>query len=195
MLSGDGTHCFRPQPCAIDSGQSVWENRTKAGNRTTEAGDLMRRCAIRDVRLRARLGLSIATAALALALTVASAAAGGKSSVVKAAYSKALKTTILVDGAGRTLYLLTSDPKNVSTCASIDPACPSAWPSLKAPAKAGTGVKAALLGRTKDGKQVTYNGHPLYHYSLDEKAGDLNGQGQFQDWYVISPKGTAIKKQ
>jgi predicted lipoprotein with Yx(FWY)xxD motif len=126
----------------------------------------------------------------------ATAALGGASSsvVVKAAYNKTLKATILVDGAGRTLYLLTSDPRNVSTCASLGPSCPGSWPALKPPARAGAGVKAALLATTKNGKQVTYNGHPLYHYRGDKRAGDLNGQGFFQIWYVVSPKGAPIKK-
>lgn len=87
------------------------------------------------------------------------------------------------------------DPKNVSTCAGIDPTCPTAWPALKPPAKAGASVNAALLAMTNDRKEVTYNGHPLYHYSGDNKASDINGQGAFQVWYVVSPKGTAIKKQ
>jgi predicted lipoprotein with Yx(FWY)xxD motif len=42
---------------------------------------------------------------------------------------------------------------------------------------------------------VTYAGHPLYYYAGDKKAGDLNGQGFVSIWYVVSPKGTAIKKQ
>jgi predicted lipoprotein with Yx(FWY)xxD motif len=51
------------------------------------------------------------------------------------------------------------------------------------------------LGKTTNGKQVTYAGHPLYYYAGDKKAGDLNGQGFFSVWYVVSPKGTAIKKR
>jgi hypothetical protein len=47
-----------------------------------------------------------------------------------------------------------------------------------------------------DGKpQVIYNGHPLYTYSGDNKAGNTNGQGvnAFGGlWYVLSPKGNEI---
>lgn len=137
---------------------------------------------------------SLALILLCGAVAAPLAAASGTRVVVKTAYNKTLKTTILVDGAGRTLYLLTSDPKNLSTCASLDPTCPRAWPPLKAPARAGTGVKAALLATTRDRKQVTYNGHPLYHYSGDRRAGQVTGQGSYQVWYVVSPKGTAIRR-
>jgi hypothetical protein len=47
-----------------------------------------------------------------------------------------------------------------------------------------------------DGKsQVTYNGHPLYLFSADQKAGDTNGQGvnAFGGlWYVLSSSGDEI---
>ena len=47
-----------------------------------------------------------------------------------------------------------------------------------------------------DGKpQVTYDGHPLYAFQGDSKAGDTNGQGINAfgaHWYVLSSSGTAI---
>jgi predicted lipoprotein with Yx(FWY)xxD motif len=142
---------------------------------------------------------------LGLVLSATAAAnrtASSSQAVVKASYNKSLKATILVDGAGRTLYLFTSDPKNLSTCAGADPTCPKIWPAYTTSSKpiAGTGVKAALLGMTAK-KQVTYNGHPLYHFAgasgygaPDKKSGQANGQGLFQLWYVVSPKGTPIRK-
>lgn len=141
-----------------------------------------------------RIALAAAVG-LALALAIPAATAAPSETVVKAAYNKALKSTILVDGHGRTLYLLTSDPKGASTCASIDPSCPKSWPALPAFVVGGAGVKASLLGKTKNGKQATYAGHPLYHYAGDKKPGDLNGQGLFGVWYVVSPTGKAVKKQ
>jgi len=139
-------------------------------------------------------------AGLALALAVPAAAAPSKAVVVEAAYNKALKATILVDGSGRTLYLWTADnPRNNSVCAP-DPGCAKYWPPLKAPATAGPGVKASLLRTTTDGKVVTYNGHPLYHFAgytgvgpPDKKAGQINGQGAFVVWWVVSPNGAPIK--
>ena len=104
---------------------------------------------------------------------------------------------ILVDSQGRTLYLFQKDSGTKSACSG---ACASAWPPLRASGKptAGSGAKASLLGTTprSDGKpQVTYNGHPLYGYQGDSKAGDTNGQGINgfgAPWYVLSPTGNEI---
>ena len=142
----------------------------------------------------------MALAAVLAALVLAGPAAAG-GFVVKAAYNKALKATILVDGRGLTLYIWTADnPKNNSVCVT-DPSCAKLWQPLKAPATAGPGVKASLLGTTTDGKIVTYNGHPLYFFkgggglgSPDKKPGHLNGQGVYQVWFVLTPKGTLIKR-
>jgi hypothetical protein len=44
----------------------------------------------------------------------------------------------------------------------------------------GSGANASLVGTTTraDGTtQATYNGHPLYRYTQDQKAGDTTGQG------------------
>ena len=138
---------------------------------------------------------------MALALAVPAAAAPTKATVVKAAYNKALKATILVDGRGFTLYIWTADvPKNNSVC-DPDPGCTKFWTPAAAPGTAGPGVRAALLGTSTDGKVVTYAGHPLYFFKggqgigpADKKAGQLNGQGVYQVWWVITPKGTLIKK-
>jgi predicted lipoprotein with Yx(FWY)xxD motif len=104
---------------------------------------------------------------------------------------------VLVDGSGMTLYLFEKDTGPKSTC---NGACAAAWPPLTtngAP-KAETGVAAAKLGTTKraDGTmQVTYNGHPLYGYVVDQNPGDTTGQAIDAfgaEWYVLSPKGDAI---
>jgi predicted lipoprotein with Yx(FWY)xxD motif len=63
---------------------------------------------------------------------------------------------------------------------------------------AGGGAKAALLGTTKrsDGKpQVTYNGHPLYLYVGDQKAGDTSGQGITAfggGWFALTASGSQV---
>jgi predicted lipoprotein with Yx(FWY)xxD motif len=104
---------------------------------------------------------------------------------------------ILVDSRGRTLYLFEKDTGSKSTCSG---ACASAWPPFRTSGtpKAGSGVTASLLGTTtrSDGNdEVTYNGHPLYYYAGDQKAGDTNGQDLNQfgaPWYVLSPAGNKI---
>jgi predicted lipoprotein with Yx(FWY)xxD motif len=65
------------------------------------------------------------------------------------------------------------------------------------PTAAG-GARGGLLAtttRSGDVKQVTYNGHPLYYYSGDQKAGDTNGQGLDQfgaKWYVLDASGNRV---
>ncbi len=79
-------------------------------------------------------------------------------------------------------------------------ACAVNWPPLRASGKPtfGSGVNSSLVATTtrSDGKpQVTYNGHPLYLYSGDAKAGDTNGEGVSAFgglWYAVSPAGNKI---
>ena len=104
---------------------------------------------------------------------------------------------ILVDGNGRTLYLFEADTNGLSAC---DATCAQAWPPLvaKGTVTVANGANASELGSTsrKDGStQVTYNGHPLYNFSEDVKAGDTSGQGSHAfgaDWYVLAPTGDKI---
>jgi hypothetical protein len=41
------------------------------------------------------------------------------------------------------------------------------------------------------GRQVTYDGLPLYVYAKDAKAGDTNGQGVGNIWFVVKPTDTS----
>lgn len=46
-------------------------------------------------------------------------------------------------------------------------------------------------------QQVVYDGHPLYYFSGDTKAGDTNGEGVNAfgaGWDVVSPAGNKIEK-
>jgi predicted lipoprotein with Yx(FWY)xxD motif len=102
--------------------------------------------------------------------------------------------TYLADGAGRTLYVFDNDtaepPK--STC---NGDCAKAWPPLliKSPGKIyPKGVNPKILGYVEraDGHcQVTVNGHPVYYFIADAKAGDINGQGVNDKWFAVAPNG------
>ena len=102
-----------------------------------------------------------------------------------------------INSKGLTLYLFKKDTGTKSTCTG---ACATNWPPLRASGKplAGTGLSMTEVGTTgrSDGKpQVTYNGHPLYLYSGDAKAGDTNGEGVSAFgglWYAVSPAGNKI---
>jgi predicted lipoprotein with Yx(FWY)xxD motif len=57
------------------------------------------------------------------------------------------------------------------------------------------GINMSLFGtinRTDGTKELTFNGYPLYYYEYDTGAGNINGQGVGQIWYVMSPSGTVI---
>jgi predicted lipoprotein with Yx(FWY)xxD motif len=102
--------------------------------------------------------------------------------------------TILVDGAGLSLYVFTPDKGGASTCYD---ACATAWPPLLsggAPT-VGAGLDGSAFGsttRTDGGAQVTFNGWPLYYFAGDAAAGDANGQGLNDVWWVVGPDGTMI---
>ena len=104
---------------------------------------------------------------------------------------------ILVDSQGRSLYLFQKDMGTTSECSG---ACAAAWPPLRATGKpvVGTALSASKIGTTarSDGKpQVTYNGHPLYLYSADQKPGDTNGQGLNVfggGWCAVSAAGNIV---
>src|SRR4051812_42535254 len=128
--------------------------------------------------------------------STATAKAAGASSATVSVANTGLGN-ILVNSQAPTLYLFQKDTGTKSTCSG---GCATAWPPLRASGKptAGGGAKASLLGTTprSDGKpQVTYDGHPLYGYQGDSKAGDTNGQavnGFGAPWYVLSPSGNEI---
>jgi predicted lipoprotein with Yx(FWY)xxD motif len=102
----------------------------------------------------------------------------------------------LADGAGKTLYTLSSDPANTSTCASP---CTTAWPPLllasgQPTAPAGTAGTLAVITRGDGGRQVTYNGAPLYTFVRDANPGDTNGEGVTAfggTWHVAKVAGAA----
>jgi predicted lipoprotein with Yx(FWY)xxD motif len=151
------------------------------------------------------LAAAVLGSALVSAVALGAPARPEARATVKVAFNKKLKTSIVVDGKGRTLYIYTGDPPGKATCATADAACPTLWPAFATTGKptAGPGIKASLLGTTKGAKgvtQVMYNKHPLYYwhgyyqFKGDAKPGDVNGQGFYSVWYVLSPKGVPIRK-
>lgn len=105
--------------------------------------------------------------------------------------------SVLATKHRRTLYLLTADSRDHSTCAG---ACAGVWPPLLVKSKhlSSHGVESRLLGTIRHGKewQVTYAGHPLYTYSGDSGGGQVYGEGIVSyggTWYVVDAKGKAVK--
>ena len=142
-----------------------------------------------------KLKIALVIAASALIVTAGLAAAATSATSVGVSQSKFGR--ILVDGHGRSLYLFDRDRNRKSSCYG---GCAGEWPPLIVSGKphAASGVKAALLGRTKrrDGRwQVTFRGHPLYTFAGDAAKGQTNGEG-LDDfggwWYLVSPAGVKV---
>jgi len=138
--------------------------------------------------------LAVAGAGAAMGATARTHASGTVKSAVSAKFG-----TILVASNGRTLYRYTLDRKNLNRCTS-DPTCNKYWPPLlvKAGVKptAGGSIASRLLGTMKAAhgmRQVTYAGFPLYLFSGDKAAGQVNGQGFLSQWYVVNTKGAFVK--
>ena len=107
---------------------------------------------------------------------------------------------VLVNSKGRTLYLFQADQGTTSACSG---ACATNWPPLRASGKpkAGKGTQASLLTTSprSDGKpQVVYNGHPVYTFAGDKKAGDTTGQGVNAfgaQWFALTSTGNQVTGQ
>ena len=92
--------------------------------------------------------------------------------------------TVLVNGQGQTLYMLTSEKGGKLTCTDAS-GCTKVWPDTELPkgmtaAKAGSGVQSSLLGTVKSASgslYVTYNHWPLYTYAGDSGPGQAKGEG------------------
>jgi len=100
---------------------------------------------------------------------------------------------VLTGPSGNTLYTLSSDPSNGSTCTG---ACLGAWPPLLVPSggtvsgPAGTSRTFGTFTRTDDMTiQATANGRPLYLFSHDNAPGQTNGEGITAfggTWHVVA---------
>jgi predicted lipoprotein with Yx(FWY)xxD motif len=129
-----------------------------------------------------------ATTAAAAATTTTAAARA----TVATASNATLGTTILVDGAGRTLYTFDRDTGPTSSCTG---GCAATWPPLVLPAGAtapvaGSGVTGLTVAARPDDPtkmQVVFGGKPLYTYAADTAPGEAKGDGVGGNWHVAKP--------
>jgi predicted lipoprotein with Yx(FWY)xxD motif len=101
-----------------------------------------------------------------------------------------------VTGAnGMSLYFFQKDSGSTSACSG---ACADNWPpvivTMADDATAGAGITGTLGTITRDdGKlQLTLAGHPLYYFKGDSAAGDVNGQGINDVWYLAGVDGSMV---
>jgi predicted lipoprotein with Yx(FWY)xxD motif len=125
------------------------------------------------------------------------AAEGGGSAALLGSGTAGSVGTVLTDSSGRTLYHLTSEKGGHIQCTG---GCPSIWPPMLAVSGSVSTTVAGLPGRVgtidrpDGGKQLTYDGMPLYRFSGDSGPGQANGQGIHESprgvWYAVTPSGT-----
>ena len=92
---------------------------------------------------------------------------------------------------GKALYVFLPDEGDTSQC---NGECAINWPPLTGDVAAGDGVTGEIGTITRDDgtTQVTLGGAPLYYFIGDEAAGDVNGQGLQDVWYLASAEGTPV---
>jgi len=101
---------------------------------------------------------------------------------------------ILTDGTGRSLYFFANDKDTVTSACTGG--CTTIWPTFYADSLTiGAGLDPKDFGkitRPDSTLQITYKGWPLYYYSGDYAAGDVNGEGFKGIWFVAKPNYTIM---
>lgn len=130
--------------------------------------------------------------ATVLGATATPAAPAGAMTLTLGSTSDQVMGAYLTGQNGMTLYILTKDTPDTSTCTA---SCATAWPPLTVASGAAitgpTGAMSPFATTTRsDGTvQVTYNHWPLYYFSGDSVAGDTLGQGKNGVWWVAPLSG------
>ena len=151
--------------------------------RTTRLRTLVPACAAAVVALAA-VGCGAASAGTGMDAM----ATGPHKVVAKTATNATLHRTVLVTGAGKTLYSLSAETHGRFIC--TDRSCLALWTPLVVPhGTTPAGVATLATVRRPDGRtQVTYRGRPLYTFNEDRRPGDAKGNG-FKDvgtWLAAS---------
>jgi len=97
---------------------------------------------------------------------------------------------IITDAQGKTLYYFANDipSKGTSAC---NGQCAALWPPYDG---GNVSVSSPLdpadfnsISRADGSRQTTWYGWPLYYYSKDTKAGDMNGENFLNVWFTLKP--------
>ncbi|WP_449372765.1 COG4315 family predicted lipoprotein [Arthrobacter psychrolactophilus] len=161
------------------------------------------------MQVKSRIGIALCAVALA-ALTACGGTSGSGGGYYGSGESSGSSTastsgsvhtattklgTIVVDGAGMTVYFYDHDKPNESASACTG-SCIVLWPAVTTtaatPSLAGvTGTIGTITG-TDGAKQLTLNGLPLYTFAGDKNPGDTTGQGYGGIWWVVDSAGAKV---
>jgi predicted lipoprotein with Yx(FWY)xxD motif len=106
------------------------------------------------------------------------------------------KGVILTTASGHALYWFGKDTKTRSKC---NGSCATFWPPVIGKAVAAAGISLphgfGTIKRADGQIQATYDGHPLYTYAADTKAGQVRGNGIDASggwWWAVTPTGKKL---
>lgn len=103
----------------------------------------------------------------------------------------------VADSNRRAVYVLEGD-RDGSGCVG---GCLAQWAPVFPPTAEPTvegGLAPVLLGsleRPDGSRQLSYNGHPLYHHAADARPGQVHGHGvadEWGRWSLLTPKGDPV---
>ncbi len=124
--------------------------------------------------------------------TEASNSSGSSAAIVKTGDTDLGQ--VLVNKDGMTVYGFTADMNGTSSC--VD-ACAQNWPPVAVDsASLPSGMDDAIftvITRPDGTFQLAAKNQPLYTFAMDEAAGDTNGQGVINAWWVVKPDGSLDK--
>jgi predicted lipoprotein with Yx(FWY)xxD motif len=96
--------------------------------------------------------------------------------------------SVLTNAEGFTLYFFAPDSKGNSNC---NDGCATTWPAFNtSELTLDNGLVAndfSMIIRNDGTEQTTYKGWPLYLFSNDTAAGQINGDGASGVWFVAKP--------
>jgi predicted lipoprotein with Yx(FWY)xxD motif len=105
---------------------------------------------------------------------------------------------LLATSSGLTVFVFSKDGRNIDRCAPV-PSCANVWPMVttRATPTGGPGVKSSLLGTimVNGRRQITYAGHPLYHYGPEPTPGATDYVGAHASgglWRAIRASGALV---
>lgn len=154
-----------------------------------------------------RSGSALSAVAAGLLVLAACGSGGGTTSSTSPTSSSGTTVTVrdaggmtvLATSSGRTLYDSDQEQGKV-LCTSG--ACTAIWSPLTVPAgqqptaPGGVTHDLATMKRPDGTRQVTFDGRPLYTFSVDQGAGQVNGEGQSDSfdgtsftWHAAVPTG------
>jgi predicted lipoprotein with Yx(FWY)xxD motif len=131
-----------------------------------------------------------------------STATGGQDSGTVVTVSDASGHSVLVNADGKALYISDQEKGGKVLCTSG--ACGAIWTPLTVTSKSSLTAppplakKLGTVARPDGSTQVTLDDRPLYTFSFDHSAGEVNGDGTRDSfdgtnfvWHVATPSGKA----